>query len=690
MNTTLVANVSVLMNHEENQKKQKISTLVLKPTSAVEAITESYSDDDEEDLKDYRVGGYHPVEVGEVFAKRYKVLCKLGWGQYSTVWLANDLFSQSLYAIKIQRSSPDYMEAAEYELRIFTRLRSYSKRVKAANPDAVINVVELHDHFYHTGPNGVHMCFVYERLGGSLLDLIKHYRFKGIPTDLVRPLVVAMLSGLAFLHSCRIIHTDLKPENVLLVAPLPPPPPNRRTMYDVIQEHIKEDLTVIRLKKELKEVKDDVKLRYLNNQLRIAEERVKHEFTVNRLPTLWGFIDFNYTAKSTSKQPITTFTPVLTPAKWKYPEDCFYIKMFVLCPRIHLEHAFGERHGFGDKKYPNYSEWTFSFGEDTSCSQTLFQIRGHGVDSHSRLHDLRHILMNDFSNDDKKDHVLWSLRFDGRSIRTVFSILESIIPGFCIIHLPNPKYALSAYEHTLIVNAGKEFLPPETTIFHDLDGVLVALFVPKVREGLSLRPLAERLSMWPSDSIMNKKLSKNRTIPAYFHPSDVVSCKIVDLGNACFDGEQYTEDIQTRQYRCPETLLHLPYSFPADIWSAACVIYELLTGAYLFQPEGETESGRDLDQLSRFEEIAGRIPKDYAEQSPRRREFFKSDRTLKLQRGLKPHTLSKRLIKRGISQKESELVEDLLLKMLRIRPDERIKAEECLKHPWFTDRKSVV
>ena len=55
------------------------------------------------------------------------------------------------------------------------------------------------------------------------------------------------------------------------------------------------------------------------------------------------------------------------------------------------------------------------------------------------------------------------------------------------------------------------------------------------------------------------------------------------------------------------------------------MIYELLTGASLFQPEGETESGRDLDQLSRFEEIAGRIPKDYAEQSPRRREFFKSD-----------------------------------------------------------------
>ena len=136
-----------------------------------------------------------------MFAKRYKVLCKLGWGQYSTVWLANDLFSHSLYAIKIQRSSPDYMEAAEYELRIFTRLRSYSNMVKAANPEAVINVVELHDHFYHTGPNGVHMCFVYERLGGSLLDLIKHYRFKGIPSNIVRPLVVAV--GIIPPWNCR-------------------------------------------------------------------------------------------------------------------------------------------------------------------------------------------------------------------------------------------------------------------------------------------------------------------------------------------------------------------------------------------------------------------------------------------------------------------------------------------------------
>ena len=38
----------------------------------------------------YRRGGYHPIHLGEVFAHRYRVLCKLGNGVFSTVWLARD------------------------------------------------------------------------------------------------------------------------------------------------------------------------------------------------------------------------------------------------------------------------------------------------------------------------------------------------------------------------------------------------------------------------------------------------------------------------------------------------------------------------------------------------------------------------------------------------------------------------
>lgn len=47
---------------------------------------------DAEPLNRYRVGGYHPITLGDLFNDgRYKVLHKLGWGGYSTVWAATDL-----------------------------------------------------------------------------------------------------------------------------------------------------------------------------------------------------------------------------------------------------------------------------------------------------------------------------------------------------------------------------------------------------------------------------------------------------------------------------------------------------------------------------------------------------------------------------------------------------------------------
>lgn len=43
----------------------------------------------EEDFTRYCPGGYHPVRIGDVFSNgKYRVLRKLGYGVYSTVWLA--------------------------------------------------------------------------------------------------------------------------------------------------------------------------------------------------------------------------------------------------------------------------------------------------------------------------------------------------------------------------------------------------------------------------------------------------------------------------------------------------------------------------------------------------------------------------------------------------------------------------
>lgn len=51
----------------------------------------SGSEDEQESINEYRRGGYHPVVIGDVFQNRFRVIRKVGWGNFSTVWLCRDL-----------------------------------------------------------------------------------------------------------------------------------------------------------------------------------------------------------------------------------------------------------------------------------------------------------------------------------------------------------------------------------------------------------------------------------------------------------------------------------------------------------------------------------------------------------------------------------------------------------------------
>jgi serine/threonine-protein kinase SRPK3 len=168
-------------------------------------------EDEQEPESDYDIGGYHPVVPGDTFDARYYTLRKLGWGHFATVWLAFDTRERVFAAIKIPKSRQDFIEASRDELDILQVIRSGDRRHVGAQ-----NVVQILNEFEFFGVSkSLHLCMVFEVLGDNLLTLLR--RFNTLNLNLVRVVTKQLLQGLAYLHDvCEIIHTDIKPENVVI------------------------------------------------------------------------------------------------------------------------------------------------------------------------------------------------------------------------------------------------------------------------------------------------------------------------------------------------------------------------------------------------------------------------------------------------------------------------------------------
>ena len=173
---------------------------------------------DQEDPSQYKKGGYHPVEIGDMFENRYLVIKKLGWGVFSTVWLCRDEVQETYVALKISKSSRTYTDSASSEIAI---LQTINEKLQDFESGFVLSpkayLVTLLDSFSHRGPNGRHVCMVFEILGINLLQVLKIYNFEGLPIEICKSFFTQILTSLDFLHrTCGIIHTDLKLENILL------------------------------------------------------------------------------------------------------------------------------------------------------------------------------------------------------------------------------------------------------------------------------------------------------------------------------------------------------------------------------------------------------------------------------------------------------------------------------------------
>ena len=140
---------------------------------------------------------------------RYIPIRRLGYGSYSSVWLCYDAEYKKLVAVKIHNINDEIAGIKEERmLHIIKKLESPY-------------LMEIMDSFSVPSPyrDGSHRCIVMNIMLGSMYDVITEDKYlNGIPANIVINVIYQMLIGLKEVHKLGYIHTDIKPENILVAG----------------------------------------------------------------------------------------------------------------------------------------------------------------------------------------------------------------------------------------------------------------------------------------------------------------------------------------------------------------------------------------------------------------------------------------------------------------------------------------
>uniref|UniRef100_A0A3P9KXI4 non-specific serine/threonine protein kinase n=1 Tax=Oryzias latipes TaxID=8090 RepID=A0A3P9KXI4_ORYLA len=592
-------------------------------------------DDEQEDPNDYCKGGYHHVKIGDLFNGRYHVIRKLGWGHFSTVWLAWDIQEKCFVALKVVKSAEHYTETALDEIRLLKSVRN----TDPSDPSRE-KVVQLLDDFKIAGMNGTHVCMVFEVLGYHLLKWIIKSNYQGLPLPCVKSIIRQVLQGLDYLHTkCKIIHTDIKPENILLTVNEPyikkmaaeatqwqksgaaPPSgsavstaPAAKPMAKMSKNKKK------KMKKKQKKQAEQLEKKLQEKEVPpdAGEEEEDEETTETTEDTASSAsLSTSATVQDIANHSSTESTPVepcpSNPQPTEQRQDMaekdnsleIYLNGHTSSPESAVNAEVQETQPCPEQEEPqNPSHPEHTDVQDPTCKEEAHQTH-RGADGRlQQLPDSEGAVEPQDGERDQKEAENCATQLETEGAKQADG--ESDSAGSLLV---NPLKALNA---------------------------------------------------------------------------DKLQVKIADLGNACWVHKHFTDDIQTRQYRSLEVLIGSGYSTPADIWSTACMAFELATGDYLFEPHSGEDYSRDEDHIALIIELLGKVPRKLITAGKYSKEFFTKKGDLRHITKLKPWGLFDVLVdKYEWSKEEAHSFSSFLVPMLDLVPERRATAAQCLSHPWL-------
>jgi serine/threonine protein kinase len=161
--------------------------------------------------------------------KEYQIEEFLGKGAYASVFLVKSLKNGKHYAAKILKNDPEAINhCAKHEKKILLELNKAEKNIQkqviaedfGIKSSQSSRIVILKDYFiiHQEKPVPVaHFVLIFEKLDISLYSFLESTEFHGLTLCMIQRFAYFALEGLQLMKSRRITHSDIKPENIMLV-----------------------------------------------------------------------------------------------------------------------------------------------------------------------------------------------------------------------------------------------------------------------------------------------------------------------------------------------------------------------------------------------------------------------------------------------------------------------------------------